>query len=127
MFLTDSGDDDVAYLEARHRGHARVEDRIRVAKATALENLPFHAFCDNTAWVELIMVATDVISWTQTLTLDGELAKAEPKRLRYCLLHVAGRISRTGRRSYLRLQRNWRWAQQLSEAFTKAAALAGVA
>ena len=126
MLLTDSADDDLAYLEARHRGHARVEDRIRVAKATGLENLPFHAFSDNAAWVELVLVATDVISWTQTLTLAGELAKAEPKRLRYCLLHVAGRISHTGRRHYLRLQRNWRWVDQLTQAFTRAAALAAI-
>ena len=34
------------------------------------------------------------------LCLDGELAKAEPKRLRYCLFHVAGRLARTGRRSF---------------------------
>jgi hypothetical protein len=126
VLLTDSGDDDVAYLEARHRGHARVEDRIRCAKATGLENLPFHAFSDNAAWVELVLVATDIISWTQILTLDGELAKAEPKRLRYCLLHVAGRISRTGRRNYLRLHRRWRWTEQLTGAFTRAAALAAI-
>jgi len=127
VFLTDSGDDDLAYLEARHRGHARVEDRIRVAKDTGLENLPFHSFADNAAWVELVMIATDIISWTQTLTLGGEMAKAEPKRLRYCLLHVAGRISRTGRSVYLRLQRNWRWAGQLTAAFSQAAALAAIA
>lgn len=41
-FITDSGDKDIAYLEARHRGHARVEDRIRGAKDTGLDNLPFH-------------------------------------------------------------------------------------
>ncbi len=126
VLLTDSGDPDMAYLEARHRGHARVEDRIRIAKATGLENLPFHSYADNTAWVELVLVATDIISWTQSLTLVGELAKAEPKRLRYCLLHVAGRISRTGRRNHLRLQRRWQWADQLTTAFTRAAALAAI-
>ncbi len=29
------------------------------------------------------MLAHDLIVWTQALLLDGELAKAEPKRLRY--------------------------------------------
>ena len=124
--MTDSTDADLAYLEARHRGHARVEDRIRCAKATGLENLPFHAFADNTAWVELTLIAADLICWTQRLTLDGELAKAEPKRLRYCLLHVAGRLCRTGRRRYLRLQRNWRWTDQLTQAFTRAAGIATI-
>src|SRR5436309_7721416 len=40
VFITDSDDPDLAYLEARHRGHARVEDRIRCAKDTGLANLP---------------------------------------------------------------------------------------
>ena len=37
VFLCDSADPDIVYLEARHRGHARVEDRIRSAKDTGLE------------------------------------------------------------------------------------------
>ena len=44
VFLTDSPDGDLSYLEARHRGHARVEDRIRCAKDTGLRNLPFFEF-----------------------------------------------------------------------------------
>ena len=43
-------------------------------------------------WLEIVALAHDLIVWTQALTLDGELAKAEPKRLRYQLLHVAGRL-----------------------------------
>ena len=34
VFLTDSPDEDLSYLEARHRDHARVEDRIRCAVDT---------------------------------------------------------------------------------------------
>ena len=117
VFITDSADADIDYLEVRHRGHARVEDRIRVAKDTGLRNLPFHAYADNTAWVELVLIATDVTAWTQLLVLEGDLARAEPKRLRYCLLHVAGRLCRTGRRQYLHLQRNWRYADDLTRAF----------
>ena len=44
------------------------------------------------------MLAHDLIVWTQALLLEGELAKAEPKRLRYRLLHVAGRLAFSGRR-----------------------------
>jgi hypothetical protein len=32
--------------------------------------------------VKLVLLAHDPIAWTQTLLLSGELAKAEPKRLR---------------------------------------------
>ncbi len=37
----------------------------------------------------LVLIAQDLIAWTQRLALTGELARAEPKRLRYRLLHVA--------------------------------------
>ena len=35
---TDQPDTDIAYLEARHRGHARVEDRIKAGKDTGMES-----------------------------------------------------------------------------------------
>jgi hypothetical protein len=35
--------------------------------------------------------------------LDGELVSAEPKKLRYRLLHAAARITRGGRRLHLRI------------------------
>jgi hypothetical protein len=37
------------------------------------------------------------------LTLDGEHAISEPKRLRYRILHVAGQITRHARRTTLHL------------------------
>jgi Transposase DDE domain group 1 len=123
VFITDSDDPDIAYLEARHRGHARVEDRIRAAKDTGLANLPFHAFAANQAWLTLGLMAADLVAWVQRLCLDGELAKAEPKRLRYALWHVAGRIVRTGRRRILRLAQGWPWAKELSRAFRRLQAL----
>jgi hypothetical protein len=119
VFITNSPDTDITYLEARHRGHARVEDRIRCAKDTGLRNLPFGDFANNACWVELICVAQDLIAFTQGLVLEGELAKAEPKRLRYALLHTAGRLSTSSRRTRLALQREWPWAGALADAFTR--------
>jgi Transposase DDE domain group 1 len=69
------------------------------------------------------MLAVDLIAWTQHLLLRGRLAKAEPKTLRYRLLHVAARITRGQRRCWLRIQRTWPWAHQLAAAFTRLAAL----
>ena len=69
------------------------------------------------------MLAHDLIVWTQALTLDGELAKAEPKRLRYRLLHLAARLSFSGRRAKLHLPTTWPWAQALTAAFEKLVAL----
>ena len=71
VFITNSADTDIAYLEARHRGHARVEDRIRCAKDTGLRNLPFPDFDNNACWVELVCMAQDLIAFTQGLVLDG--------------------------------------------------------
>src|SRR4051794_1920166 len=71
------------------------------------------------AWLEIVLLAHDLIVWAQALLLDGELAKAEPKRLRYRLLYVAGRLAFHGRRGKLRLQHDWPWAAELLAAFQK--------
>jgi len=69
------------------------------------------------------MLAVDLIAWTQTLLLDGELAKAEPKTLRYRLLHTAARLTRGGRQLWLRIQQSWPWATDLAAAFARLATL----
>jgi Transposase DDE domain group 1 len=118
-FLTDQDDSDIAALELRHRGRARVEDRIRTGKDTGMRNLPHHAFCHNQTWLEVSLIAQELLCWMRLLCLHGQLALAEPKRLRHRLLHVAGRIARSGRRTRLRLQSDWPWAPALLAAFTK--------
>ena len=122
--LTDQTDHDIAVLECRHRQHAHVEDRIRDDKDTGLSKFPFKEFALNEVWLEIVMLAHDLIVWTQALVLDGELAKAEPKRLRYRLLHVAGRLAFSGRRAKLHLQDTWPWATELLAAFQKLKTLA---
>jgi Transposase DDE domain group 1 len=122
--LTDQPDQDIAVVERRHRQRARVEDRIRDDKDTGLAKLPFKEFALNEVWLEIVMLAHDLIVWTQALLLAGELAKAEPKRLRYRLLHVAGRLAFSGRRAKLHLQQTWPWANELLAAFQKLRALA---
>ena len=119
VFITDQPDADIAYLEARHRAHARVEDRIRCAKDTGLRNLPFHDFAANAAWLQLVLMAIDLLAWTQGITLEGEARSWEPKRLRYALLHVAARLCRSGRQLHVRLQRTWRWSALLNAAFQR--------
>jgi hypothetical protein len=119
VFITNQPDPDAATLDARHHaqrpaqaagratsataalevGHrARVEDRIRAAKATGLANLPFSDFDANDVWLTLVLVAQTLVAWAQALLLDGELARAEPKTLRYRLWHAAARLVRHARR-----------------------------
>jgi hypothetical protein len=125
--LTDQDDQDIAAIEYRHRQHAHVEDRIRDDKDTGLAKFPFKEFALNEVWLEIVMLAHDLIVWTQALLLDGELAKAEPKRLRYRFLHVAGRLAFSGRKTILHLPETWPWAHELIEAFAKLKALPGPA
>jgi len=101
----------LADLEVRHRQRARCEDRIRALKDTGLRNLPFQGYNQNRIWVEVVALAADLLTWTQTLAWgEHEPARRwEPKRLRFRLLAVAGRIIHTGRRRRLRLPRDWPW------------------
>ena len=117
--LTDQPDPDIAVLERRHRQRARVEDRVRDDKDTGLAKLPFQAFALNEVWVQIVMLAHDLIVWTQALALDGQLARAEPKRSRYRLLHIAARLAFSGRRAKLHLPNAWPWTEALKAAFEK--------
>lgn len=66
-----------------------------------LRPLSSRDFGVNAVWLELGLTAIDLLAWTRVLLPDGELATAEPKKLRYRLLHVAARLTRGGRRLHL--------------------------
>ncbi len=121
--LTDQPGKDIAAIERRHRARARVEDHIRNDKDTGLRNMPFRDFEHNRVWLQLVLIAHDLICWTQRLLLSGQLARCEPKRLRYRLLHIAARLAFHARSASLRLQRSWPWARELADAFTRLNAL----
>ena len=124
VFLTNQQGRRIARLEQLHRARAACEDRIRCGKESGLRNLPFRAFEANAAWLELVLVGQDLLVWTQRLLLaDGELARCEPKRLRYRLLHVAGRLTRHARRLVLHLPHAWPWRSELLQAFERLRAL----
>ncbi|GAB3808075.1 IS1380-like element ISMsm3 family transposase [Micromonospora zhanjiangensis] len=122
-FVTNTTIGALQWLEARHRAHARVEDRIRCAKDTGLRRLPSRKFTINQAWCTLAAIATDLIAWLQILALDGDLARCEPKTLRYRLLHTAARLVHGQRRRRLRIPPTWPWANQITTAFTRIAAI----
>jgi hypothetical protein len=122
-FITNTRIGALQWLEARHRAHARVEDRIRCAKDTGLRRLPSRDFAINQAWCLAVAIAADLIAWLQILALDGDLANAEPKRLRYRLLHTAARLVRGQRHRWLRIPATWPWAGQITAAFARIAAI----
>jgi len=122
VFLTD-GEGSLAERDLSHRGHARIEDRIREGKDCGLSNLPFRSFAHNQVWLLLVMLAQDLVAWTQALCLPDEARAWELKRLRYRLLHQSGRIARHARQTVLRLARDWPWSGQLAAAFARLQAL----
>ncbi|WP_233604262.1 transposase [Micromonospora sp. HM5-17] len=122
-FVTNTTVGALQRLEARHHAHARVEDRIRRAKDTGLRRLPSREFAINTAWCQITATANDPIAWLQLLTLDGEPAKAEPKRPRYRLPHTAARLTRGQHRHRPRIPSTWPRADQITTTFTRIAAI----
>jgi hypothetical protein len=121
--LTTQPEDDLALLDQRHRAHARVEQRIRDGKDTGMANLPSASFHVNEIWLQLVLCAQDLLAFFAVLALDGDLAVAEPKTIRYRLLHVAGKITTSGRRPTLHLDRDWPWLHPLLGAFDRIRAL----
>ncbi len=107
------------FLEACHRVQARAEDRIRCAIDTGLRRLPSHSCAIHSAWCVPAALACDLLACLALLGLDGDLAKAEPKTMRYTLLHTAGRIVHGQRRRRLRIPENWPWAEALRTAFAR--------
>ena len=111
--LTNDRDGDPVELERHHRAHAQVENRIKNLKDTGLSRLPFSDFDANRAWVELVLLAAVLLTALRTLIDDPELSVAEPRRLRYTLLHIAARVVRRSRRTHVRLDRTWPWTAVL--------------
>ncbi len=125
-FVTNTGPGlSVQLLDARHRAHARVEDRVRTGKDTGLGHLPSKSWTVNLAWCHAITIATDLLAWLKLLGCHHipTLAKAEPATLRYRLLHVPARLVRHARIRWLRLPRTWPWAAALTDAFDRIRAL----
>jgi len=59
------------------------------------------------------------LAQSMLLTAEPELHRAEPKTLRYRLLHTAARITHGQRKVSLRLAEHWPWALALANAFQR--------
>lgn len=125
-FVTNTKVGQLAFLQARHRAHARVEDRIRHAKDSGLGRFPSREFDINEVWLMLTQIAADLTAWTRLLALTGDakiLARCEPKALRYRFLHVPARLTHDARRRRLRIPETWPWATAIVAAFANIAAI----
>ena len=112
-----------AYIDVAHRVQARVEDAIRTGKDAGLGHFPSFDFGINAAWLTAAMTGQILLAWLKLLALDGDLAKAEPKTLRYRVLHAAARLVRGGRKRRLKIQATWPWAEAITAAWQRIDAL----
>ena len=113
----------LAYIDAGHRVHARVEDAIRTGKDCGIGKYPSTSLAMNKAWQAAALTAATLLAWLRLLALDGHLARAEPKTLRYRILHAAARLTRGGRQRCLKIQASWPWAGDIVTAWDQVSAL----
>lgn len=122
-FATNTVGGQVQWLDARHRTQAHVEDKIKELKAMGGEKLPTADPGRNAAWLQLAALAVTLTAWLRHLALDGDLAVAEPKTLRFRLLAVPARIVHHARSQILKIPHGWAWADDLVNAWNRLYAL----
>jgi hypothetical protein len=122
-FVTNTAGGQVQSLDARHRTQAHVEDRVKQFKACGARNLPSIDYHRNTAWLQLAALATSLTAWLRHLALDGDLAKAATKTLRFRILSAPARLVTHARRRILKIPPGWAWAGDLATAWDRLAAL----
>ncbi|WP_406724580.1 transposase [Streptomyces sp. GD-15H] len=125
-----AGSHQIQFLDALHRDHAEVEDRIRTGKAMGLHNLPSQSWQVNTGWMLAANLATDLDAWLRLLTLHDreDLADAEPATMLpqppaggtpIRLYHLPARLARHARRRFLRIERTWPWATAFTTSWSR--------
>ena len=87
------------------------------------EKLPTADAGRNTAWLQLAALAVTLTAWLRHLALDGDLQVAEPKALRFRLLHVPAKIVHHARSTILKIPTGWAWAGDLVHAWNRLRAL----
>ncbi|WP_338672180.1 IS1380 family transposase [Streptomyces sp. SCSIO 30461] len=122
------GSHQIQWLDAVHRHHAVVEDRVRTNKAMGLHNLPSKSWQNNTSWMLTANLAADLDAWLRLLALHDQdgLADAEPDTMRFRIYHLPARLAHHARRRHLRLPADWPWARAFATAWRRLTELSAV-
>jgi hypothetical protein len=105
--------------EADHRRHAIIEQVIADLKNGPLAHLPSGNFAANSAWLVLAAMAFNLSRAVGALA-SAFHAKAATATIRTQLIAVAARVTRSARRTRVRLPQNWPWAADWQQLFTAA-------
>lgn len=112
----------ITTVEAEHRQHAVVELAIRDLKDQALAHFPSGKFYANAAWTVIAALAHNLLRWTTLIGLPDTTMRAA-RTLRRRLLTIPARLTRSARRSTLRMPARWPWAHDFLTALTRLRAL----
>lgn len=118
-FVTNTRVGQVQFLDARHRTQAHVEDRMKQFKACGARNLPSIDYGRNAAWLQLAALATTLTAWLRHIGLDGDLATAATKTLRFRILSAPARLVTHARRRILKIPPGWQWSGDLATAWDR--------
>ena len=103
--------------EGDHRRHAIIEQVIADLKSGPMAHLPSGSFMANSGWLVLAAMAFN-LTRAVGVAAGGQHRKAVTATIRAQLINLAGRISRSARRSTLRLPTNWPWAREFQKLIT---------
>jgi hypothetical protein len=120
-FLTNRTDP-LELVEAEHRQHAVVELAIRDLKDQALAHFPSGRFYANAAWTVIAALAHNLLRWTHLIALPDQTIRTA-RTLRRRLITIPGRLTRTARRTTLRMPARWPWAHDFLAALARVRAL----
>ena len=95
--------------EADHRRHAIIEQVIADLKSGPMAHLPSGRFMANSGWLVMAAMAFN-LTRAVGVAAAGSHGKAVTATIRAQLINIAGRITRTARRTTIRLPTNWPWA-----------------
>jgi hypothetical protein len=115
-FATSTAAGQARWLDARHRTRAHVEDRVRQFRACGAASLPSIDYDRNAAWLQLAALATSLTAWLRHAALDGDLARAATRTLRFRILSAPARLVTHARRKILKVPPGWEWAHDLAGA-----------
>jgi hypothetical protein len=112
----------LALVETEHRGHTVIELAIRDLKDQALAHFPSGQYPANAAWTVIAALAHNLLRWTTLIGLpDTTIPTA--RTIRQQLLTIPGRITRTARKTTLRIPARWPWQTQSLTALKRLRAL----
>ena len=80
-----------------------------------------HRFDANAAWLQIVLAATDLVSWSKLIGFADQpvMANCEIDTFRYRVLHAAARITRGAPQIRLRIDATWRWATAISQGWQR--------